>query len=739
MEVSKMATTLPLHTHKLHPLTTFNRLYMAVYATALALLFYHHTRTLFNSPSSLSFIFSILLLFSHIVFTFIWTTAQSFRLRPVLRREFPENLENIISKEGKEYPGLDIFICTADPYKEPPMGTVNTALSVMAYDYPPEKMSIYVSDDGGSQITLFALMEASKFARHWLPFCREHNVVDRCPEAYFNGAFYTNSSLDALKIKMMYENMKVRVESALEKGRVEEEYIDDIEMQQVFAKWNAHNFTQQVHPTIIQVLIESTKEKDVSGELMPNLIYASREKSKTHKHGFKAGALNVLVRISATMTNAPFILTLDCDMYSNDPQSVKRALCYFFDPKIRPTLAFVQYPQSFRGLNTTDIYNGEYKRFLFDTLGMDGLLGPNYMGTGSFFQRRAFFGSPSSYIQPELPELCPNHVVNKPIGSKEILQLAYRVAACDYENLTAWGTKLGFLYSLAEDFFTGYQMHCNGWKSLFCRPKRPAFLGHSPTALIDVLTQSRRWTIGLLDVPFSKYSPLIFGIRKMGLLMGFAYTFYGLWAIVCIPLTIYAFIPQLALITEISTFPQISEPWFVLYIILFIGAYGKDLLDFLLEKESFAKWWNSQRMWMILGLSSFLFGCIDYILTSLRISVRGFVVTSKVQDDERSKRYDQGTFEFGVASPMFVPMSMAALINLFSFIKGSFGVISRGMENMEGLILQIMLSGFVVINCWPIYEAMFFRRDSGRMPTKITLIAVFLAIIMCFIVLGSCP
>lgn len=61
-----------------------------------------------------------------------------------------------------------MFVCTADPYKEPPIGVVNTVLSLMAYDYPTEKLSVYVSDDGGSQLTLFALVEAAKFAKHWL-------------------------------------------------------------------------------------------------------------------------------------------------------------------------------------------------------------------------------------------------------------------------------------------------------------------------------------------------------------------------------------------------------------------------------------------------------------------------------------------------------------------------------------------------------------------------------------------
>lgn len=178
---------------------------------------------------------------------------------------------------------------------------------------------------------------------------------------------------------------------------------------------------------------------------------------------------------------------------------------------------------------------------------------------------------------------------------------------------------------------------------------------------------------------------------------------------------------------------QISDPRFLLYVFLFIGANGKDLLDFHLENGTFQRWWNSQRMWMICGLSSFLFGCIDYTLSSLGIAVRGFDLTSKVQDDELSKRYDQGTFEFGVASPMFVPMTMAAIINVVSFVVGSIGLFRSGIRNMEGLILQILLSGFVVINCWPVYEAMVFRSDNGRMSTKITLIAAVLTSITCLL------
>lgn len=143
------------------------------------------------------------------------------------------------------------------------------------------------------------------------------------------------------------------------------------------------------------------------------------------------------------MTNAPIVLTQDCDMYSNDPQTPSRALCYLSDPKLRSKLGYVQFPQRFRGINKNDIYGCEHKcLFVINPEGMDGFSGPNYVGTGCFFNRRVFFGGPSQLLSPEIPELAPDNVVDKPIQSIEVLELAHSVAACNYENNTDWGWKV---------------------------------------------------------------------------------------------------------------------------------------------------------------------------------------------------------------------------------------------------------------------------------------------------------
>ena len=144
------------------------------------------------------------------------------------------------------------------------------------------------------------------------------------------------------------------------------------------------------------------------------------------------------------MTNAPLILTLDSDMYSNDPQTPLRALCYLLDPSMDPKLGYIQFPQIFHGINKNDIYGGEMKH-IFEALlpGMDGLAGPMFIGTGCFFRRKVFYGIPS-----ETPEMYQNRQVSHSIKSREILAMAHHVAGCKYENQTKWGKKVDLVSSL---------------------------------------------------------------------------------------------------------------------------------------------------------------------------------------------------------------------------------------------------------------------------------------------------
>ncbi|KAI3505310.1 hypothetical protein L1887_27375 [Cichorium endivia] len=720
----------PLHTSKPMPCTSFNRVFALIYICAIVAIIYHHIITLLrHSTTFISVAITMSLLISDLILAFMWAGNASFRLCPILREVYPENLEKILHK--KDFPAIDIFICTADPYKEPPMNVVNTALSLMAYDYPPEKISVYVSDDGGSELTLFAFMEAANFAKVWLPFCRDNNVMDRSPEAYFSSESHGRAGLETQELKVMYESMKRKVENVVERGEVCPEYITTEPQCQTFNKYRTPGFTRSHHPSIIQVLIEGAKENDYGGQSMPNLVYVSRGKNNNSPHHFKAGALNTLLRVSGIMTNATIVLTQDCDMYSNDPQTPKRALCLILDPSARPKLGYVQFPQRYHGLNEYDIYGGEFLRLaIANPVGMDGLQGPTYAGSGCFFRRRVFFGGPTSMMMPNIQELQPDFMVEKPITSKAIIELAHHVAECNHENNTNWGSQLGFRYgSLVEDYFTGYRLQCEGWESVYCHPSRPAFLGDVPISLIDVVSQTKRWAIGLLEVGFSKYTPVVFGSLYMGHVMGLCYAQYAFWPIWSIPIVIYSFIPQIALINGLYIFPEVTDPWFLLYAFVFIGAYGQDFYDFILFGSTFKRWWNNQRMWLIRGLSPLLFALVEYIAKHLGIATQGFNVTSKVQNDEQRNIYDQGLIEFGVDSLMFLPLTTASVVSLFVLVIGIVQMLS--VWNIAKSFAQLFIVGFGVLNSWPIYDAMILRRDKGRIPMKTTMSSIFLASLLC--------
>ena len=80
--------------------------------------------------------------------------------------------------------------------------SANTVLSILAVDYPVDKVSCYVSDDGAAMLTFEALSETSEFARKWVPFCKKFNIEPRAPEWYFA------QKIDYLKDKVLASFVK---------------------------------------------------------------------------------------------------------------------------------------------------------------------------------------------------------------------------------------------------------------------------------------------------------------------------------------------------------------------------------------------------------------------------------------------------------------------------------------------------------------------------------------------------
>lgn len=70
--------------------------------------------------------------------------------------------------------------------------------------------------------------------------------------------------------------------------------------------------------------------------------------------------LNILslfqVRVSAVLTNAPYLLNLDCDHYINNSKALRESMCFMMDPTVGKKVCYVQFPQRFDGIDRHDRY-----------------------------------------------------------------------------------------------------------------------------------------------------------------------------------------------------------------------------------------------------------------------------------------------------------------------------------------------------------------------------------------------
>ena len=51
----------------------------------------------------------------------------------------------------------------------------------------------------------------------------------------------------------MYESMKIKVESVVEKGTIPLDHITNGQEKQAFRRWTDHEFTQENHPAVVEV------------------------------------------------------------------------------------------------------------------------------------------------------------------------------------------------------------------------------------------------------------------------------------------------------------------------------------------------------------------------------------------------------------------------------------------------------------------------------------------------------
>ncbi|PKU69697.1 Cellulose synthase-like protein E6 [Dendrobium catenatum] len=355
-------------------------------------------------------------------FGFYWFITFSVRWNPTYRYTFKDRLSH---RYEDKLPGVDVFICTADPIIEPPIIAINTVLSVLAYDYPPEKLSVYLSDDGGSIFTFYALLEASQFAKSWVPFCRKFNVQHMSPAIFFSKSsisVHDSRFSEWTTMKKLYKDMECRIDATMKQGYILKEIKAKHEG---FLEWSFKS-TSKDHQAIVKILIDGRDQiaKDIEGFALPTIVYMAREKRP------------------------------------------KDALCFFMDEERGHEYAFVQFPQGYRNIIKHDLYATSLNTILMvDFPGHDGQGGPVYTGSCCFHRRDCLNGR--KYNELSKIEM-KGEKSNISEASVSILEERTKnLATCSYEENTQWGKEVFSFWFIPFAFVIALSYVVSLWESLY--------------------------------------------------------------------------------------------------------------------------------------------------------------------------------------------------------------------------------------------------------------------------------
>ncbi|THU47041.1 hypothetical protein C4D60_Mb09t11310 [Musa balbisiana] len=738
------------------PSSQINPYRMIIIIRLVVVGFFFHFRI--TNPASDAYPLWLISVICEIWFAISWILDQFPKWLPIERETYLDRLSLRYEKEGKpsQLSPVDIFVSTVDPMKEPPLVTANTVLSILAVDYPVGKVSCYVSDDGAAMLTFEALSETSEFAKKWVPFCKKFNVEPRAPEWYFQ------QKIDYLKdkvhpsfikerraMKREYEEFKVRINALVAKAqKVPEEGWT----MQDGTPWPGNNVRD--HPGMIQVFLGQSGGHDVEGNELPRLVYVSREKRPGFNHHKKAGAMNALVRVSAVLTNAPYLLNLDCDHYFNNSKAIREAMCFMMDPQVGKKVCYVQFPQRFDGIDRHDRYANRNIVFFDVSISMkkkkaakakqdkkkigsrkgdngapvfalegieEGIKGNEIERINMTSQQKLEkkFGQSPVFVASTLLE---NGGTLKEATPASLLKEAIHVISCGYEDKTDWGKEIGWIYgSVTEDILTGFKMHCHGWRSIYCIPARPAFKGSAPLNLSDRLHQVLRWALGSVEIFLSKHCPLWYGYGGgLKWLERLSYINATIYPWTSIPLLAYCTLPAVCLLTGKFITPELSNVASLWFLSLFICIFATSILEMRWSGVGIDDWWRNEQFWVIGGVSSHLFAVFQGLLKVLAGIDTNFTVTTKAGDDEEfSELY---TFKW---TTLLIPPTTLLIVNFIGVVAGVSNAINNGYESWGPLFGKLFFSFWVIVHLYPFLKGLVGRQN--RTPTIVIVWSILLA------------
>ncbi|CAI0551268.1 unnamed protein product [Linum tenue] len=689
-------------------------------------------------------------------FALSWILDQLYKLCPVnrvtdlsvLKERFESpNLRN--PKGRSDLPGIDVFVSTADPEKEPPLVTSNTILSILAVDYPVEKLACYLSDDGG----LKREYDEFKVRINSLP-----ESIRRRSDAY--------NAHEELRAK------KKQMETGGDNPAADSVKVAKATWMSDGSHWPG---------TWASGEADHSRGDHAGSFRLPMLVYVSREKRPGYDHNKKAGAMNAL--------------------------TLREGMCFMLD-RGGDKICYVQFPQRFEGIDPSDRY-ANHNTVFFDVSmrALDGLQGPMYVGTGCIFRRTALYGfspprttehhgwfgrrkiklllrKPKSLRKKKKDEdddeislqinddenddgeieslLLPKRFGNstsltssipvaeyqgrllqelqvhgRPAGSLAVprepldaatVAEAISVISCFYEDKTEWGKRVGWIYgSVTEDVVTGYRMHNRGWRSIYCVTKRDAFRGTAPINLTDRLHQVLRWATGSVEIFFSRNNAL-FASHRMKFLQRVAYFNAGMYPFTSFFLIIYCVLPALSLFSGQFIVASLNVTFLIYLLAITLTLCMLALLEIKWSGITLHDWWRNEQFWLIGGTSAHPAAVLQGLLKVIAGVDISFTLTSKSSAAEEGGEDEFADLYEVKWSFLMVPPITIMMLNMIAIAVGVARTLYSPFPQWSRLVGGVFFSFWVLSHLYPFAKGLMGRR--GKVPTIIYVWSGLLSIII---------
>ncbi|KAL2242546.1 UNVERIFIED_CONTAM: Cellulose synthase-like protein D1 [Sesamum indicum] len=269
------------------------------------------------------------------------------------------DMPSLYNPSGRsDLPGVDVFVKTIDPDREPPTVTTNTILSALVSTFQSKRYPSTYWTTVAQFLPFRPWLRLSNLLREvWVPFCRKHNIEPRNPKSYFNLKKDVTKTRSGLILHNREEELEERKTIMEKKDGV---LPADMKTEVTRARWMADGthwpgtwynptayHSKGDHPGILQIMRKGPDKDPVKGTdeegkldfttvdiLLPLFAYVSLKKRKSYEDNKKAGAMNALVRATAILSDGPFILNMGYDQY----------------------ICNSQFPQRFDGINLSDGY-----------------------------------------------------------------------------------------------------------------------------------------------------------------------------------------------------------------------------------------------------------------------------------------------------------------------------------------------------------------------------------------------